>query len=84
MIFVYGRDKMTDKEKLSLWKHPEYPGIHYELRTELKSGYEYYKALDPDVAVEAGLRKTYYRGFGSYEEKAFEKELVPVYKVVLA
>ena len=50
----------------------------------MKSGYEYYKALDPDVAVEAGLRKTYYRGFGSYEEKPFEKELVPVYKVVLA
>ena len=27
MIFVYGRDKMTDKEKLSLRKHPNYPGI---------------------------------------------------------
>ena len=82
MNFVYGRDKMTDKEKLSLRKHPDYPEIWFESRICSKSGYEYYEALDPEIAVDAGLRRTYWEG--CWPDNHFVKNLVPVYKVVLA
>jgi len=80
MNFLYGRDKMTDREKLSLRKHPDYPEIYFGFDRDCKSGYGYYEALDPEIAVEAGLRKTYYEVL----DKHFVKELVPVYKVVPA
>lgn len=82
MIFVYGRDKMTDREKLSLRKHPDYPEIYFESKRDCKSGYQYYEALDPEIAVDAGLRKIFWEG--CWPDKHFVKELVPVYKVVLA
>ena len=73
---------MTDRKKISLRKHPDYPEIWFEARTDPKSGYEYFEALDPEVAVDAGLLKTYYAGWLMHHK--FVKGFVPVYKVVLA
>ena len=82
MNFVYGRDKMTDKEKLSMRKHPDYPGVWFESRIDSKSGYEYFEALNPEDAAAWGLRATYYEFVSAH--KHFVENLVPVYKVVLA